>query len=87
MRLDRTRGDIRFMRAHFEGRLRAEIRASDPGSCVVLVRRGDDPIRETRLASSAEAARETADGIIHELFPHTCTRAECGDWVEVTRPK
>ena len=87
MKLDRTRGDMRFMRAHFEGRLRAEIRASDGGSCVVLVRRGDDPIRETRLAMGAEAARDSADSIIHELFPHVCTRAECGDWVEVTRPK
>ncbi len=81
MRLNRTRGEIRFMRAHFEGRLRVEIRASDPASCFVLVRRGDEPIRETRLAIDAEAAREAADGIIHELFPHTCTSAECGSWV------
>ena len=81
MRLNRTRGEILWMRAHFDGRLRAEIRASDPGSCVVLVRRGDEPIRETRLAVEAEAARDTADQIIGELFPHACSSSECGSWV------
>ena len=71
------------MRAHFEGRLRAEIRASEPTSCVVLVRRGDDPIRETRLAVPAAAARDAADALIRELFPHECTPAACGSWVEL----
>ncbi len=87
MRLNRTRGEILWMRAHFDGRLRAEIRASDRGSCVVLVRRGDDPIRETRLSVDAEAARDTADAIIVELFPHECTSAACGSWVAMGAAK
>ena len=41
----------------------------------MLVRRGDEPIRETRLAVDAERARDTADGIIVELFPHACSSA------------
>jgi hypothetical protein len=75
------------MRAHFEGRLRAEIRASDRGSCVVLIRRGDEPMRETRLSMDAETARPTADQLIAELFPHTCTSAECGSWVAMGAAK
>jgi len=81
VRLSRTRGDILWMRAHFEGRLRVEIRGSDRGSCVILVRSGDEPIRETRITGEAEAARETADRIIGELYPHSCGSAECGSWV------
>lgn len=87
MRLNRTRGEILWMRAHFDGRLRVEIRGSDRGSCVVLVRRGDEPIRETRLLVDAEAARETADQVIGELFPHHCTSAECGSWVAMGAAK
>jgi hypothetical protein len=87
VRLNRTRGEILWMRAHFDGRLRAEIRGSDSGSCVVLVRRGDEPIRETRLSVDAEAARDTADQIIGELFPHTCTSNECGSWVAMRAAK
>jgi hypothetical protein len=85
--LNRTRGEILWMRAHFEGRLRAEIRGSDRGSCVVLVRRGDEPLRETRLSVDAEAARETADRIIGELYPHSCASAECGSWVAMGTAK
>jgi hypothetical protein len=81
VRLNRTRGEILWMRAHFDGRLRAEIRGAGGGSCVVLVRRGDEPMRETRLALDAERARDAADQIIGDLFPHTCTTAECGSWV------
>ena len=84
MRLSRTRGAILWMRAHFDGRLRVEIRAVEPGSCVVLVRRGDEPMRETRLAVEAEAARAPADAIVLELFPHECSGAECGSWVAMT---
>jgi hypothetical protein len=68
------------MRAHFDGRLRAEIRAHGAG-CLVLVRRGDEPIRETRLAADPEAARDAADDIVRDAFPHTCGNADCGDWV------
>jgi len=75
------------MRAHFDGRLRAEIRGSALGSCVVLVRRGDEPLRETRLTVDAEGARATADQIIGELFPHACTSAECGSWVAMGAAK
>lgn len=81
LRLNRTRGAILWMRAHFDGRLRVEIRAAETGSCIVLVRRGDEPIRETRLAVEAEAARAAADAMIVELFPHVCSGAECGAWV------
>jgi hypothetical protein len=81
VRLNRTKGEILWMRAHFEGRLRAEIRGAEPASCVVLIRRGDEPTRETRLAMSAEAAREPADAMVQDLFPHECTSAECGSWV------
>ena len=75
------------MRAHFDGRLRAEIRTSERGSCVVLVRRGDEPIREARLALEAEGARDTADQLILELYPHHCTSAECGSWVAMGAAK
>jgi hypothetical protein len=75
------------MRAHFEGRLRAEIRASDPGSCVVLVRSGDEPIREARVPMEAAAAREPADRIIDELFPHACESSGCGSWVAMVARK
>ena len=87
MRLSRTRGDILWMRAHFEGRLRVEIRRSDRGACVVLVRSGDEPLRETKLPVEPEAARESADQIIRELYPHTCASAECGSWVAMTPAK
>ena len=87
MRLSRTRGDILWMRAHFEGRLRVEIRGSDRGACVVLVRSGDEPIRETRLSVEAEAARETADQMMGELYPHSCASAGCGSWVAMTPGK
>ena len=87
MRLNRTRGAVLWMRAHFDGRLRVEIRAAEPGSCVVLVRRGDEPIRETRLDVSADAARAPADVILLELFPHDCTGQECGAWVEMNARK
>jgi hypothetical protein len=86
VRLNRTRGEIHWMRAHFDGRLRAEVRGSDRGSWV-LVRRGDEPIREARVSVDAEAARETADRIILELFPHDCTDAECGSWVALAAGK
>ena len=85
MRLNRTRGAILWMRAHFDGRLRVEIRSAEAGSCVVLVRRGDEPIRETRLATDAEAARGPADAIVLELFPHDCSGAGCGAWAAMTR--
>jgi hypothetical protein len=71
------------MRAHFEGRLRVEIRAGEPGSCVVLVRRGDEPIRETRTATEADAARGPADAMLLEAFPHDCSGEQCGSWVEM----
>ncbi len=71
------------MRAHFDGRLRVEIRGAGRGSCVVLVRRGDEPMRETRLAVDASSAREAADGIVRDIFPHTCSNADCGEWVEM----
>ncbi len=72
------------MRAHFAGRLRVEIRSAEAGSCVVIVRRGDEPMRETRLAVEAEAARAPADDITLELVPHECGAEECGSWVEMT---
>jgi hypothetical protein len=87
VRLSRTRGELQWMRAHFDGRLRAEIRGADRGACVVLVRRGDEPIRETRLAMDAEAARPAADAITLELYPHECTGAQCGAWVAMSRGK
>jgi hypothetical protein len=74
------------MRAHFDGRLRVEIRA-DRGGCVVLVRRGDEPMRETRLASEADASREAADEVVRDVFPHTCGNADCGDWVPMAARK
>jgi hypothetical protein len=86
VRLNRTRGELLFMRAHFDGRLRVEIRGADESACVVLVRRGDEPIRETRLAMSAEAARPSADAITRELYPHDCS-AQCGAWVAMTPGK
>ena len=70
------------MRAHFEGRLRVEIR-SDRGASTILVRRGDAPLREERVAVSPADARETADALVREAFPHTCANADCGEWVEV----
>ena len=87
MRLSRTRGPILWMRAHFDGRLRVEIRAADPGSCVVLVRRGDEPIRESRLAVEGDAARVPADALLLELFPHECGSEECGSWAEMSPPR
>jgi hypothetical protein len=81
VRLNRTRGALLFMRAHFDGRLRVEIRGADKGNCVILVRRGDEPIRETRLAAEADAARPAADAVLLELFPHECRDAQCGAWV------
>jgi hypothetical protein len=86
VRLSRTRGELLFMRAHFDGRLRVEIRGADPAACIVLVRRGDEPIRETRLAVSAAGARPAADAIIRELYPHDCG-AQCGAWVEMAPGK
>ena len=83
LRLSRTRGAILWMRAHFDGRLRVEIRAAEAGSCVVLVRRGDEPIREARLAVEPGAARGPADALLLELLPHQCGDAECGAWVEL----
>ncbi len=80
MRLNRTRGDVLWMRAHFDGRLRVEIRGADAAACVVLVRRGDEPIREARLAVAADAARPAADEITREIYPHECS-AQCGAWV------
>ena len=70
------------MRAHFDGRLRVEIRA-DRGGSVVLVRRGDEPMKEKHLTEPPAAAREAADEIVREVFPHTCGNADCGEWVEV----
>jgi len=87
LRLNRTRGALLWMRAHFDGRLRVEIRAAEPGSCVVLVRRGDEPIRETRLVAEADGAREPADAILLEAFPHDCRGEECGAWVEMNATK
>lgn len=87
MRLNRTRGALLWMRAHFEGRLRVEIRAGEPGSCVVLVRRGDEPIRETSIAAEADAARVTADALLLEAFPHDCRGEECGSWVQMNAAK
>lgn len=75
------------MRAHFDGRLRVEIRAAEPGSCVLLVRSGDEPIRESRLAASADAARDAADALLLELFPHECGSEECGSWAAMSAPK
>jgi hypothetical protein len=83
LRLNRTKGAVVWMRAHFDGRLRVEIRGAGRDSCVVLVRRGDEPMRETRLAVDAASARDAADGIVREIFPHTCSNADCGDWVEM----
>ena len=73
------------MRAHFDGRLRVEIR-SDRGGSVVLVRRGEEPMKESRLALAPAAAREAADEIVREVFPHTCGNADCGEWVEMAAP-
>ena len=73
------------MRAHFEGRLRVEIRA-DRGGSTIVVRRGDEPLREERLPVPPGDARETADAILREAFPHTCANADCGEWVE-TAPR
>ena len=70
------------MRAHFDGRLRVEIR-SDRGGSVVLVRRGDEPMKEARLPQAPAAARDAADEIVREVFPHTCGNADCGEWVEM----
>lgn len=81
MRLNRNRGAILWMRAHFDGRLRVEIRGTDGGGCLVLVRRGDEPIREARFAADPEAARDPADAIMLELYPHECSGAQCGAWV------
>ena len=86
LRLNRTKGAVVWMRAHFDGRLRVEIRADREG-CVVLVRRGDEPMRETRLKVAPEAARDAADEIVREVFPHTCVNAECGEWVEMAAAK
>jgi hypothetical protein len=35
----------------------------------------------------AEAARETADQVIRELYPHACSSAECGSWVAMGAAK
>ena len=86
LRLNRTKGAVVWMRAHFDGRLRAEIRA-DRGGCIVLVRRGDEPMKETRLTVEPKAARDAADDIVREAFPHTCLNADCGEWVEVAAAK
>lgn len=75
------------MRAHFDGRLRVEIRAAEAGGCVVLVRRGDEPIRESPLAMGADVARTPADAIVLEAFPHDCSGEECGSWVEMDAAK
>ena len=82
LRLNRTKGAVVWMRAHFDGRLRVEIRA-DRGGCIVLVRRGDEPMRETRLGVGPPDARAAADDIVREIFPHTCSNADCGEWVEM----
>jgi hypothetical protein len=74
------------MRAHFDGRLRVEIR-SDRGGSVVLVRRGDEPMKEARLPQAPDAAREAADDLVREVFPHTCGNADCGEWVQVAAAK
>ena len=83
LRLDRRKGIVVWMRAHFDGRLRVEIR-DQRGGCVVLVRRGDEPMRETKMAIDPMAARDAADDLVREVFPHTCGNADCGEWVEVT---
>ena len=86
LRLNRTRGVVAWMRAHFDGRLRVEIRA-DRGGSVVLVRRGEEPMREARLSVAPAGAREAADDIVREVFPHTCGNADCGEWVELVTAK
>lgn len=75
------------MRAHFDGRLRVEIRGIETGVCLVLVRRGDEPIRETRVPGDPDAARPAADALLLELFPHDCRGVQCGAWVSMTPGK
>ena len=72
-----------WMRAHFDGRLRVEIRSQRGAGCLVLVRRGDEPMREARLDIDPSDARDPADEIVREVFPHTCGNADCGEWVEM----
>jgi hypothetical protein len=87
VRLNRTKGKVLWMRAHFAGRLRAEIRATGTGSCVILVRRGDEPIRESPVECDPEAARQAADEAVREVYPHACTEADCGAWVAMDGAK
>jgi hypothetical protein len=68
------------MRAHFTGRLRVEIRTDERGASAIYVR-GDESIRETPITGDPAAARQLADDIVREAYPHTCTGAECGPWV------
>jgi hypothetical protein len=74
------------MRAHFAGRLRAEIRADERGSSAIYVRRGDEAIRETPITGDPAAARPQADEIVREVYPHECGD-ECGSWVEIKPAK
>ncbi len=87
MRLKRARGTVLWMRAHFEGRLRVEIRTDERGASVIYVRRGDEPIRETPVTGDLEAARRLADDMVREVYPHECDSAECGSWVAMKAPK
>lgn len=87
MRLKRARGTVLWMRAHFAGRLRVEIRTDERGASAIYVRGGDELIRETPITGDLEAARQLADDIVREVYPHTCTGAECGSWVAMTPPK
>ena len=75
------------MRAHFAGRLRVEIRADERGFTAIYVRRGDEPIREIPITGNPDAARQLADDVVREIYPHTCTGAECGPWVAMTKAK
>jgi hypothetical protein len=81
VRLNRTKGAVLWMRAHFDGRLRVEIRGTDRGGSIVLVRRGHEPMREAELGVAADAARDAADTIVQEVLPHDCRGSECGSWV------
>ena len=85
--MKRARGTVLWMRAHFAGRLRVEIRTDERGASAIYVRRGDEPISETPITGDLEVARELADDIVREVYPHTCTGAECGSWVAMTPPK
>lgn len=78
--MKRARGTVLWMRAHFAGRLRVEIRTDERGASAIYVR-GDESIRETPITGDPEAARQLADDIVREIYPHACADEECGSWV------